>query len=131
MHQPEPTAKCDRMQRLEAIARLKDEKTTLSVMVRDYCRRRHGTQDALCPECAEFLAYALKRLACCPYGEKKPVCAKCRIHCYKPEYRATARMIMREAGPRLMLTHPILAAKHLWQSVTVKAPEKPRNRRVS
>ena len=127
---PADTPNNNRMQRLETVARLKYEKTTLEVMVRDFCRRRHGTREELCPECADFLAYALKRLACCPYGAQKPVCAKCRIHCYKPEYKETARVIMREEGPRLMFTHPILAIRHLWQSLTVKAPEKPRNRRA-
>jgi len=86
-----------------------------------------GRPDGLCPECSAFLAYALKRLACCPYGASKPVCAKCRIHCYRAKEKAQAREVMRHAGPRLAASHPVLSIRHLVKSLTVKAPEKPRN----
>ena len=117
----------NRLQKLETVPRLKEEKETLEYMAASYCRRHHGHRNGLCPECAAFLEYALKRLACCPYGERKPVCAKCKIHCYRAEQKALARSIMREEGPRLVLTHPILAIKHMWYSAAIKAPEKPRN----
>ena len=58
----------------------------------------------------------------------KPVCAKCRIHCYRAGEKAFAREVMRHAGPRLLLAHPVLSLRHLVKSLTVKAPEKPRNR---
>ena len=124
----QPPAADSRLARLDDIPRLREEKETLEYMVLSYCRRHHRPSGTLCPNCADFLAYALRRLACCPYGKDKPVCAKCRIHCYKPQYKEAARAVMREEGPRLVLTHPVLAAKHLWYSCTVKAPEKPRNR---
>lgn len=72
-----------RMARLETDPVLREEAETIRIMTAMYCRDRHGTSgrlDGLCPECSAFLAYALKRLACCPYGASKPVCAKCRIH---------------------------------------------------
>ena len=38
-----------------------------------------------------------------------------------------AREVMRHAGPRLAASHPVLSIRHLVKSLTVKAPEKPRN----
>lgn len=122
--------KPDRMARLETIARLKEESLTIEAMVKCFCRAKHKdgekNESGLCPDCEAFLAYAKKRLACCPYGSGKPVCAKCRIHCYKPAEKAAAREIMRFAGPRLVFSHPVLALKHLIYSRR-PAPEKPRN----
>lgn len=122
-------ARPDRMMRLETVPRLKEEKRTMEAMVSAYCRAHHGAKDDLCESCADFLAYSLKRLACCPFGAEKPVCAKCKIHCYKPEYKVTARDIMRWAGPRLLFSHPVLTLKHLWYSATIESPDKPRNSR--
>ena len=78
----------------------KSEAQTMRVMVEEFCSYHHGTSGhMLCPKCQAFLDYALKRLACCPYGEEKPVCGSCKIHCYKPAERETARQVMRWAGP--------------------------------
>ncbi len=120
-----------RMARLETDPVLREEAETIRIMTAMYCRgtatARRGAPDGLCPECSAFLAYALKRLACCPYGASKPVCAKCRIHCYRAKEKAQAREVMRHAGPRLAASHPVLSIRHLVKSLTVKAPEKPRN----
>ena len=78
-----------------------------------YCRDRHGSPSGLCPECAALMTYAAKRLAVCPFGEDKPVCAKCKVHCYGPAPREQVRTIMRCAGPRMMLQHPWLALGHV------------------
>ncbi len=122
-----------RLARLETIARLNEEKRSMEYMVTDYCKHKHADREKnaadLCEECAEFLDYSLMRLARCPFGEKKPVCAKCNIHCYKPNYREQACAIMRFAGPRLTWQHPILAFRHMWFSFTVKPPEKNRNKK--
>ncbi len=124
-----PAARPDRMARLETIPRLKEEAMTIEAMVRLYCRKHHlPDEDGLCEDCRSFLEYAKKRLACCPYGGEKPVCAKCRIHCYKPEEKEKARVIMRWAGPRLLFSHPVLTVKHLLYS-RAEPPEKPRNLR--
>ena len=83
------------MRRLEELPRLRGETETIRAMVRLYCWAHHANDvnpddpDRVCPACRSFLDYALKRLACCPYGEEKPVCEKCRIHCYKPAERET------------------------------------------
>lgn len=104
---------------------LKREATLLTAMVRDYCKRHHGS-DTLCDECREFLTYALTRLACCPFGQKKPTCFKCKIHCYRAAEKDTARTIMRQEGPRMLFKHPILTAEHLIKNQR-QAPDKPRN----
>jgi hypothetical protein len=93
--------------------RLDRERRTIEKMVGIYCADRHGGSDAsLCGECGEFLDYAGVRLQKCPYGEDKPTCANCPIHCYKPARRAQVRRIMRYAGPRMLLRHPVLAITH-------------------
>ena len=118
----------DRMQRLEKGA-LKEEADTIGFMIADYCHAHHGTKEGLCEKCEALYEYARKRLACCPFGEEKPVCAKCRIHCYKPEMREETAKVMRFGGPRIMFKHPILGLKHIYKSMTVTPPEKPRNTR--
>lgn len=93
--------------------RLGRERHTMAKMVEIYCRARHECGDApLCDECQRFLDYADVRLEKCPYGDGKPTCANCPIHCYKPGPRARARMIMRYSGPRMLLRHPYLAIAH-------------------
>lgn len=106
--------------------RLLRELRTLEAMTAIYCRDHHGGT-APCERCSELLAYAAKRLAVCPYGENKPVCAKCQIHCYGPAPREDVRVIMRYAGPRMMLRHPWLALGHVLDK-RYPAPAKPRAR---
>ncbi len=115
-----------RLKRLETGA-LSREAETVGAMIAIYCRAHHRTDGkTLCPECRELAAYAFKRLSCCPFGHDKPVCAKCKVHCYKPAYKEKIAEVMRYAGPRIVFKHPILALEHLWKSATVTPPEKPR-----
>lgn len=95
--------------------RLRREYRTMECMVRIWCADQHGQRapGAPCEECREFLAYAARRLEKCPYGEAKPTCAKCPIHCYKRAQREHARVVMRYAGPRMTYRHPWLALMHL------------------
>lgn len=82
-------------------------------MIGIYCAGHHGeSAENLCSACQEFFDYARVRLRKCPYGEEKPTCANCPVHCYKPARRAQAREIMRYAGPRMLLRHPLLAILH-------------------
>ena len=60
-----------------------------------------------------LLDYAYQRRDHCKFGEKKPTCKKCPIHCYKPDMKKKMREAMRYAGPRMMWYHPIAAIKHL------------------
>lgn len=85
----------------------------MQVMVGIYCRgHRHAVADGLCADCWGFLDYAERRLEKCPYGPEKPTCARCPIHCYKPQPRQFAREVMRYAGPRMLLRHPWLTLTH-------------------
>jgi hypothetical protein len=93
--------------------RIHREKETLALMVGIYCRKVHKNSPEDCPECRDLLAYANDRLANCPWGENKPACSKCTIHCYSPEYRRRIKDVMRFAGPRMIFTHPVHAIRHL------------------
>ncbi|MTD39937.1 nitrous oxide-stimulated promoter family protein [Erwinia sp. CPCC 100877] len=57
--------------------------------------------------------YAIKRLERCAFGDEKPACRQCPIHCYQPTPREEMREIMRWAGPRMLWRHPILTLRHL------------------
>lgn len=93
--------------------RLARERLTMSKMVGMYCGAHHGPSNGdICDDCRAFLDYAETRLRKCPYGEDKPTCANCPVHCYKPAQREYARKIMRYAGPRMLLRHPLLAIAH-------------------
>ena len=93
--------------------RLARERKTMSKMVAIYCSAHHAdSANELCSECQTFLGYAETRLRKCPYGDDKPTCANCPVHCYKPAQREHARTIMRYAGPRMLLRHPLLAIAH-------------------
>jgi hypothetical protein len=103
-------------------------------MTRIYCEQHHeGHPDAeLCADCAGLMRYAERRLAKCPYGEQKPTCAKCPIHCYKPAQREQAREIMRFAGPRMTWRHPVLSLLHLLDKLRrVEHPMERRRARAS
>jgi len=93
------------------------EKNTVSKMIRIYCRFKHGMRNALCPDCRQLEDYAHKRLEHCQFGEEKPSCEKCPMHCYKPEYREKIREVMRFAGPRMLFFHPVEAVRHLWRKI--------------
>lgn len=96
--------------------RIKSEKKTVGMMVRLYCRRYEGNKE-LCKNCSDLLSYAEARLDRCKFGNEKPTCKKCPIHCYKPDMREKMRAVMRWAGPRMMLYHPIEAIKHLIREI--------------
>jgi len=93
--------------------RIARERKTIEAMVRLYCRDHHHSGGRLCNECQALLDYARQRLDRCPFAEDKPTCAKCTIHCYRPDMRAQVREVMRYAGPRMISRHPILAIRHL------------------
>lgn len=89
------------------------EARTVEAMIRRFCRDHHADKITPCEECRELLAYARKRLQHCPFQQHKTTCGKCPVHCYAPEKRERIRTVMRYAGPRMLLSHPILAILHL------------------
>lgn len=97
---------------MDAGGRLERERRTVLAMIRLYCRARHGGRK-LCAECRALGEYASGRLGRCPFGEGKPTCAACPVHCYAPAMRERIREVMRRAGPRMLWHHPLLAVRHL------------------
>jgi hypothetical protein len=93
--------------------RLQREHKTLAAMVLCYCQDHHGTQLDLCPSCQGLLDYATLRLERCRFGENKPTCANCPVHCYQAKRRDEVKMVMRYAGPRMLWKHPLLAVRHI------------------
>lgn len=97
-------------------SRIEEEKKVVEQMIRLYCRKKEGN-GGLCQKCHELLDYAHSRLDRCRYGEGKPTCKKCPIHCYRPEMKERVRAVMRWSGPRMMLYHPVAAIKHIYREM--------------
>lgn len=93
--------------------RLDREFRTIKAMIKIYCRELHHSANGLCDECKRLEEYAKLRLTNCPFGEEKPVCVKCPVHCYKPDMREKVKEVMRYSGPKMLWHHPILAIRHL------------------
>lgn len=92
--------------------RISREKMTIKKMIDLY--------QAKCPQASAepehydaLFAYAQKRLDKCVFGEEKPACKQCPVHCYQPAKREEMKQIMRWAGPRMLWRHPILTVRHL------------------
>lgn len=92
--------------------RIDSEKRVVSRMIRLYCQRRLGLE-SLTEEYRALESYAHRRLDGCKFGDAKPACKRCKIHCYRPDMRDKIRAIMRWAGPRMILYDPIAAIRHL------------------
>ena len=102
--------------------RIQEEKWLVEQMIHLYCRQQEG-HTQLCPNCRKLLVYAHYRLDKCHYGGKKPTCKKCPTHCYQPEMKEKIKKVMRWAGPRMILHHPLATVKHLLREMVVRAVE--------
>jgi hypothetical protein len=105
------------------------ELDTLRAMIAMYCRgHAHPRQARLCESCAALLDYASRRLRRCVFGDAKPTCANCVVHCYTAEMRDRVKAVMRWAGPRMLYRHPLLALRHMLdgQRPALNLPAKPR-----
>ncbi|ECH0852631.1 nitrous oxide-stimulated promoter family protein [Salmonella enterica subsp. enterica serovar Typhimurium] len=92
--------------------RIAREKLTIKKMIALY--------ESQCPQASTvqghydaLFAYAQKRLDKCVFGEEKPACKQCPVHCYQPAKREEMKQIMRWAGPRMLWRHPVLTVRHL------------------
>ena len=90
--------------------RAAQEIKTVGLMIELFCRHRG---DALCADCRHLLQYTEKRIRQCAFGPDKPVCSRCRVHCFQPEMRRRIREIMRYSGPKMLYRHPWHALRHL------------------
>jgi superfamily II helicase len=101
------------------------EQKTLEAMMQMYCRHHHRGEH-LCAECTQLAEYSQRRLERCVFGDEKPTCANCVVHCYKADMRERIRVMMRWAGPRMLFRHPILAFMHKVVDGRRPAPMLPR-----
>ena len=98
------------------------EKRTISNMVAIYCAGHHNKADRtetsyagerLCPQCKAIDDYCVLRTERCRSMAHKTNCEECGNHCYAKAQREAIREVMRYAGPRMMLHHPVAAVRHL------------------
>ena len=95
------------------LKRLQREQKTVHKMILIYCQGNHNPQEGgLCPDCQNLYDYASERIDRCHFGWHKPTCARCTIHCYRPEMRQRIKDVMRYAGPRMLFKHPYLTLMH-------------------
>ncbi|MCL2855645.1 MAG: nitrous oxide-stimulated promoter family protein [Defluviitaleaceae bacterium] len=93
---------------------LKWKKETVKKMVFMYCRKNHATpRGLLCGDCKALLTYANARADHCTRIEEGTPCRKCPKPCYKPDMKEKMRNVMRWAGPRMLLRHPITAIRYI------------------
>ncbi len=99
-------------------SRRERERIIVQEMIRMYCYDNHPGAGNLCEECKSLVIYAEKRLLSCLYGEVKPVCKECPVHCYSPQRREQMSLVMRYSGPRMALRRPIFALVHIIDNIT-------------
>lgn len=92
--------------------RIHREIKTIEKMIKIYEKAHPAPIDSP-DDYQKLFAYAINRLEKCRYGEEKPACKQCPIHCYQPKMREKMKLIMRCAGPKMLIHHPILAIRHL------------------
>ena len=92
------------------------EKEIVALMIRIYCKKKHGMKNGLCPECQALHEYAMLRADKCPFMKTKTFCSNCKVHCYKKDMREKIREVMRFSGPRMIFYHPIMAIRHVLDS---------------
>jgi hypothetical protein len=91
---------------------IQSEINTVKLMVELYCRKNHHCS-TVCVNCNSLLTYSIKRLNKCKFGNSKPACKDCSVHCYYREMREEIRKVMRFSGPRMIWYHPFEAIKYL------------------
>lgn len=103
---------------INRISRIEREKKTIKAMLDIYCQDKHaqGCSKGLCENCHQLKLYAFQRLDVCPFQENKPACNHCQVHCYAKAKRDQIKQVMRFAGPKMMLRHPVLSFHHLIDS---------------
>ena len=98
---------------------------TVRFMIELYCRGKHKTKRGeLCNECRELWEYVQLRRSKCPFGDNKPFCSNCKIHCYKSEMRERIKAVMRYSGPRMMFYKQKIAGAYVFEKKKKKREEK-------
>ena len=99
-------------------AKAEREKLTIRQMISLFCQGQRHAVSGICGDCSEVMRYAQERIDRCPYsGQAKPACGLCRTNCFTPDMHGRFALIMRYAGPRMLVRHPVLTVAHLWDAV--------------
>ena len=102
----------------------------VELMIAMYCRGKHKSKKGeLCPDCAELAEYVRQRRERSPFGDDKPFCSNCKIHCYRPDMRAKIAAVMRSSRPRLTFSHPVIAFAPFSETITTKRPAAQANKK--
>ncbi len=104
-------------------SRLKRESIIVQNMIRMYCHANHNSVGILCADCLQLSAYSEKRLLSCMYGETKPVCKQCPVHCYSPKMREQMRLVMCWSGPRMIFRRPLFSIMHFLDKWSIFKPK--------
>lgn len=104
-------------------SRRERESTIVKEMISMFCQSNHKTNGKLCDDCQALTSYSEKRLQTCTFGEWKPVCKECPIHCYSTIRREQMRKVMQWTGPRMIYRKPLFAIVHIIDNLT--APKSP------
>ena len=86
-------------------------------MIQLYCNAFHSESVDICEQCGDLESYALARIDKCPFGNSKPSCSKCEIHCYEDNMREKIKIVMRYSGPRMIIFHPLYALVHILVTI--------------
>lgn len=104
------------------------ELKTIESMIDIYCKNNHFNKDrttkySRCPICTELGIYAKDKINTCIFKSNKPVCSKCSIKCYNSEHKESIRQVMRYAGPRMFVYHPLLLIRYVCRKVLKKSKQ--------
>jgi len=99
-------------------SRQERESIIVQSMIKMNCTANHTSEGLLCENCKKLSVYAEKRLLSCMYGNLKPVCKHCPVHCYSPHMRLQMKQVMRWAGPRMIFKKPVFALIHFIDKLT-------------
>ena len=92
------------------------EKRTVALMIRLYCRKKHGTKKIFVPNAKHFRSMRCSAVINAPLWKPRPfaltaVCIVTSRKCVKK-----IREVMRFSGPRMILHHPVMAVRHVIES---------------
>lgn len=106
----------------QTVAEKRDgEKLLVSEMIALYCRKTTIRRKAACARSARpCMITPCSALNAAPFMETKTFCSACKVHCYKPEMREQIRTVMRWSGPRMLFVHPVLAIRHMKETMKAK-----------
>jgi Nitrous oxide-stimulated promoter. len=90
------------------------EYLAIKAMIEIYCRDHHQHESMLCSECQSLEAYVRRRYTRCVFEEGKGICTKCRIQCYRRNYRDRVDEVIRYGEIRLWRKNIRLAWYYLW-----------------